>query len=244
VWRSPEEIIKIAFARSRVVLANEAHDGLRRCIRTRRIGMRMIQAASVLEVCHLAMEALWDPAITEHANRERRLPTVCKGYLAQPEMGELIQLALDLDWTLHSYEADLSHRPPGLDDFSIEATNWREQQQANNIAHALAELPVETRLLVWCGNHHLARRPLAAWRPMGSLLAGACGVEPFAIDQAATVRMDRIGNRAAHPAIAAYAGTLEEFGGTAGFLAEDAPPGWPRPHFADAYLLSTDNELS
>ena len=41
-----------------------------------------------------------------------------------------------------------------------------------------------------------------------------------------------------------FAPALESLGGTAGFLAEDAPPGWPARGGVDAFLLSTDNALS
>ena len=43
---------------------------------------------------------------------------------------------------------------------------------------------------------------------------------------------------------AEFAETLHELGGTAGFLAQEAPPGWPCVDLADAFLLSTDNELA
>jgi hypothetical protein len=36
IWRSPEEIVEIAFQRASVVMMNEAHSALQRCIRTRK----------------------------------------------------------------------------------------------------------------------------------------------------------------------------------------------------------------
>lgn len=44
-WCSPEELIHIGFTHSRVVLMNEAHNGLQRCIRARQIGQRIISTA-------------------------------------------------------------------------------------------------------------------------------------------------------------------------------------------------------
>ena len=44
-WRPVEELIQWGFAQAPVVMANEAHSGLARCIRTRQIGVRMVRAA-------------------------------------------------------------------------------------------------------------------------------------------------------------------------------------------------------
>jgi hypothetical protein len=150
-WRTVEELIEIGFQRSRVVMMNECHDAWFRCIRTRRIGQRILPAAHQLGVRHLAMEALY-PSAVEEANKSRRLPPDAWGYLAQPEMRTFIQSALDLGWTLIAYEADSAQEPAGLNE--REKNNWREEQQASNLIEALARLPEEARLLVWCGNNH------------------------------------------------------------------------------------------
>jgi hypothetical protein len=39
-WCSVEELTHWAFSQSPVVMANEAHNGLARCVRTRRVGVR------------------------------------------------------------------------------------------------------------------------------------------------------------------------------------------------------------
>jgi len=46
-WRSPEELVEIGFARSRLVMVNEAHNGWLRCVRNRRIGTRVLPMAHV-----------------------------------------------------------------------------------------------------------------------------------------------------------------------------------------------------
>jgi hypothetical protein len=56
-WRPVEDIIRWGFAQAPVVMANEAHNGWARCIRTREIGVRMIRAAHEAGVRRLAMEA-------------------------------------------------------------------------------------------------------------------------------------------------------------------------------------------
>ena len=57
-WRPVAELTRWGFAHAQVVMANEAHDGLRRCVRTREVGIRMIRAAHQAGVRRLAMEAL------------------------------------------------------------------------------------------------------------------------------------------------------------------------------------------
>src|SRR5512134_2196611 len=105
VWRSPEEIVEIAFRRAPVIMMNEAHAELKRCIRTRQIGKRILPVAHQAGVRHLAMEALF-PKFAEQSNRTRGLMEISSGYLSQPEMRDFIQTALDLGWTLLPYESD------------------------------------------------------------------------------------------------------------------------------------------
>src|SRR6266508_2827553 len=156
VWRSPEEIVEIGFQRASVVMMNEAHSGLKRCIRTRQIGQRILPVAHQAGVRHLAMEALSLPLIADRCNNSRSAPVYQTGALAQPEMREFLQAALDLGWTLISYEANISESsteqkinlPKSTDtkkqlESSIrEYTNWREEQQALNLIAALKSLPM------------------------------------------------------------------------------------------------------
>lgn len=87
--KSPEELIQIGFSRSPVVMVNEAHDGMTRSIRTRRVGTQMVISAHSLGVRRLAMEALWDREIVDQANAERILPPMAGGYGDHPEMRAL-----------------------------------------------------------------------------------------------------------------------------------------------------------
>jgi hypothetical protein len=52
-------LIEHGFGCSRLVLMNEAHDELTRCVRTREVGRALLRVAHGLGVRHLAMEALW-----------------------------------------------------------------------------------------------------------------------------------------------------------------------------------------
>jgi hypothetical protein len=210
--RTPEELLAIGLSRSRVVMMNEAHSGMKRCIRTREIGRRILPVAHEVGVRHLAMEALYGP------------------YLTQPELQALIDDAEELGWRLIPYEVN-----------QLMSSNEREEGQARNLASALAQLPPETPILVWCGIGHLWKEPpRAEWIPMACRFWEMTGIEPFSIDQTVTVEFDPDTTSAWHRLRLQEARRLEALGGTAGFLIGDSPI--PRAG-VDAVLLSTENAL-
>ena len=55
-WRPVEDLIRWGFGHAPVVMANEAHSGLARCVRTREVGVRMVRVAHEAGVRRLAME--------------------------------------------------------------------------------------------------------------------------------------------------------------------------------------------
>jgi hypothetical protein len=222
-------------------MMNEAHNGLRRSIRTRQVGRRVLIPAHDAGVRHLAMEAL-HPRFAAEANETRVVPPAADGYLAQPEMRDLIAAALDLGWTLIAYEVDMRSKPRDLDRHGWEETNWREDQQARKLVSALRALADPQRLLVWCGNGHLTKRVVQEWRPMGLRFRELSGLEPFAIDQIDSVRLGDY-EPFATAWVEAYESELAARGGTAGFLAEDAPEGWATVDNADAFVISLDNAI-
>jgi len=246
-WRSPAELVEDGLSRSRLVLMNEAHDGYRRCIRTREVGRSILPVAHDLGVRHLGMEAL-DPAIAAQANTARVLPVGLGAYLGQSDMRALVNATLDLGWTLHAYEADFAVWPHGAGPEDDAAVNWREDQQARNLAAVVQGLPKSERVIGWCGNGHLTRRELAVsvngetrtWTPMGSLVEHYCDIRPYAIDQAVSVSF----NGQVHEWLGPFAEFLRRHGGTAGFLADETPDdlAWLGGN-ADAYLLSLENAL-
>jgi hypothetical protein len=210
--RTPEELLSIGFSRSRVVMMNEAHSRMKRCIRTREIGRRILPIAHEVGVRHMAMEALYGP------------------YLTQPELQALIDDAEGLGWRLIPYEVS-----------QLMSSNEREEGQARNLASALAQLPPETPILVWCGIGHLWKEPpREEWIPMACRFWEMTGIEPFSIDQTVTVEFDPDTTSAWHRLGLKEARRLEALGGTAGFLIADSP--LPRAG-VDAVLLSTENAL-
>jgi hypothetical protein len=67
-------------------------------------------------------------------------------------------------------------------------------------------------------------------------------IEPFAIDQASTVRFWD-SEPDAKKWVDAYRGEIHALAGVAGFLREDAPNDWPSTNVADAFLLAFENDL-
>jgi hypothetical protein len=212
--RTPEELLAIGFTRSRVVMMNEAHNGMQRCVRTRDVGVRLLPVAHAAGVGHLAMEALGGP------------------YPTQPDLRRLVNEAEELGWRLIPYEARR---------LAPDTTN-REEQQAQNLFAAFAALPRDAPLLVWCGWGHLYKQGLmgSGERPMAAQFWELSGIEPFSIDQTVTVEAGPHRNPRWHQLAQAKKWRLEALGGTAGFLVEDSPIPWP---WVDAVLLSTQNTL-
>jgi hypothetical protein len=242
-WCSVEDLTQWGFSQSPVVMANEAHSGLARCMRTREVGVRIIQAAHQAGVRRLAMEALPWPA-DDSPGPMRDIPPGAGGYLVQPDMRRLIATALELGWSLWAYEAAVD---PGKDQaelLSVEFTNWREREQAGNLCQLLAAAPGK-QLLVWCGNSHASRQADSEWVPMGYHFAAMSGIQQFVIDQAVTIDFTGDGPQPwVRQLLAGLSVTLGAHGGTAGILRDQAPrplDSWPG---VDAVVISTENELT
>lgn len=240
-WRAPEELVQIGFRRSRVLMMNEAHDGPRRCIRTREVGISIIPAAHAAGARYLAMEAL-TPDFATIANRDRKLPShkpAYGAYLDQPEMREFMQSALSRGWELIAYEAD-PLAPTTVAD-PLAQLNWREEQQGRKLTEAVKVLRQDARVLVWCGWSHLSQSAAGGFRPMGLQFAQMSGIRSFAIDQTASVATStQPGNG---EIVRKFKGDLDNFGGTAGFLVEEGPAEFRGRKDADAFIISTQNAL-
>ena len=243
-WRPVEDLVRWGFGHAPVVMANEAHDGLTRCVRTREVGVRMVRAAHEAGVRRLAMEAL-PYRRGEPKGPILAMPADTGGYLAQPDMQRLIGAALDLGWTLWAYEAviEITSDTDQEHLLSMEFTNWREREQAAKLGRLLDAAPGEP-LLVWCGNSHASKVEHEKWIPMGSHVRDMSGVDPFVIDQDVTVDFGRGPQPWVQELLASLSDILAAHGGTAGILRDQAPPpldGWAG---VDALVVSTDNEMT
>lgn len=236
-WKTPEELMRFGFVNSRVVMMNEAHAGFLRSVRTRDLGRRLLPEAYGAGARYFAMEALLPETVAE-SNRMRKVPAqAIDAYLVQPEMRELVQQALDLGFRLLAYEADVRRRPEGLD---LDAqNNWREEEQARNLASHLSQLEPDARVLVWCGNGHLYEGQFGSWIPMGVHLRRMSGVDPFTIDQTRTVDFP---GRVRAPEEDELVAAASQNGGVVGLLAVDAGPSL-RSLGVDAFIGSVDNAM-
>ncbi len=243
-WRPVEDLVRWGFAHAPVVMANEAHNGLARCVRTREVGVRMIRAAHEAGVRRLAMEALHWPA-RDVPGPITAIPGDESGYLAQPEMRRLIGTALDLGWSLWAYEAvfEITADTDQARLLSMEFTNWREREQAANLGRLLDAAPGEP-LLVWCGNGHATKEKCEDWVPMGWHFREMSGVDPFVIDQTVTVDFGEEGRQWVRELLASLSDILAAHGGTAGILRDQAPPPLDDRAGVDALVVSTDNEMT
>jgi hypothetical protein len=243
-WCSVEELVRWGFRHAPVVMANEAHNGLARCIRTRETGIRMIRAAHGAGVRRLAMEALPWPA-RDVPGPIRAVPAQAGDYLAQPDMRRLIAAALELGWSLWAYEAVFEvTADTGPAKFrNMEFTNWREREQAANLCR-LATAATAEPLLVWCGNSHASKSIVGDWTSMGWHFRAMSGIDPFVIDQNVTVTFDGQPQQWVQPLLAELGETLAAHDGTAGILRDQAPAPLDSWHYADAVVVSTENTLT
>jgi hypothetical protein len=242
-WCSAEELVRWGFAQAPVVVANEAHNGLARCERTREVGVRMVRAAHETGVRRLAMEALPWPS-GDAPGPIQAIPPDQGGYLAQPDMRRLITTALELGWSLWAYEAQfkITADTDPAERLSMEFTNWREREQARNLCRVLAAAPAEP-LLVWCGNGH-ASKEMHEWVPMGWHFRAMSGTDPFVIDQTVTVVFEGHPHPWVQPLLASLGETLAAQGGSAGILREQASPPLNGRTDVDAVVVSTQNTLT
>ncbi len=241
-WRSVEELTGWGFAQGPVVMANEAHSGLARCIRTRDVGVRMIRAAHQAGVRRLAMEALPWPA-PDTPGPIAAIPPVPGGYLAQPDMRRLITAALEQGWSLWAYDDQPPAGTSQAEMLTMEYTNWREREQARNLCQLRAAAPAEP-LLVWCGNGHLHKEAMGDWVPMGWHFRALSGTDPFVIDQTVTVTFRGEPRPWVPDLLAALGQTLAAHGGTAGILRDHAPAPLNTRPGVDAIVVSTENALA
>jgi hypothetical protein len=189
------------------------------------------------------MEALPSPA-NDAPEPIRDIPSRDGGYLAQPDMRRLITTALELGWSLWAYEARIEFRKEKAELLSLEFTNWRESEQANNLCQIVAAAP-EDPILVWCGNGHADREGGDGWIPMGHHFAVTSGIQQFVIDQTVTVDFTGQGpDPWVRDLLAELEGTLAACGGCAGILREQAPLPLDCRLGVDAVVVSTENELT
>jgi hypothetical protein len=96
----------------------------------------------------------------------------------------------------------MDHAPAALVEQGLMSqafTNWREVEQARNLAAVLAGLAPDDRLLVWCGNSHASKMAHDDWTSMGYEFAALVAEGAFVIDQAVTVAFPDLEQRPGGP---------------------------------------------
>src|SRR5262249_28121753 len=232
-WRSPKEIVREGSRLSRVGMMNEARSGLRRSERTRRVGARIMHMARACGATLLAVEALGPPGGTA--------PT--GGVLSQPDMIAILDEAQLQGFEVSGYDVNERDVPVRLRTKfkSPGYTNWRDGQQAANLARLFDALPEGAGMLVWCSGLHHAKARFMAYQPMGWRFMQMTRVTPFAIDQ--TVGGDFPGQRTERwPALNGAACKVIERSGERDYIWEE---GLPRLSAGcDAWILSLDNRVT
>lgn len=256
---STETIAREAAQASRVVMMNEAHDGMLRSVRTREVGLQLLPVFHEAGVRVLALEALPEEVAVELNKRKAFSEKDYGGYLDQPDLRLLVNKALELGWAVEGYDVSVKDEEirygeeywlkEGGRELSLlfENVQWRETVQAQKLAKLTKKYSTR-KILVWAGNGHIVEGPIpvsggtyAGLEQDGELemMAAAfrrlTGIDPFTIDQTITVNWSHQ-NHKPHRLLEKYSESLGQFGHTAGFLK-------PKDLPYDAVIISTLNEL-
>ena len=176
-----ETIVKLAEGR-RVLMLNEEH----RSSRERAFANELLVPLKEAGFTHLALETIGEETA---ALEERKYPLMNDGfYTRDPVLGDLVRRALELGMGIVAYEADMSKMPASVDRSNpIAPTNWRENEQATNLANFVKDNP-EARVVVWSGRHHMSEDAAEAggggqtWTPMGGIFKNISGIDPLTVD--------------------------------------------------------------
>ena len=174
-----DTILKLAEGR-RVLMLNEEH----RSSRERAFANELLEPLRKAGFTHLSLETIGGDL---DALNERKYPLIGNGvYTQDPILGDLVRRAAEMGMGIVAYEADMRQAPQGQDSMGMAVTNWRERQQAENLAAFLEENP-EARLIVWSGRHHMSEREEEgaageSWTPMGGIFREITGIDPLTVD--------------------------------------------------------------
>lgn len=231
------EIVERAKA-TRVVILNETHDNPR----DRAFVLAVAEALRPLGYTHYAAETLNNgPNDEQTAERLRQLtddgyPRRGTGtYSTEPMFGWLLRSAVRLGYQPVAYEFVLP--PDGWQTYSAlpreGQIDYREREQAANLARAIAAAGPDAKFLIHVGYSHAAERPIgppgqqSEW--MAARLARLTGINPLTIDQTG---LSEFADRSLHAALA------PRLGGRPGvFLANG------RPVLVGAYAEAIDLQV-
>ena len=209
---------------TRIVILNETHDNPR----DRAFVLAVAEALRPLGYTHYAAEAL-NNGLNDEQTAERLGRLTAEGYprrdtgtyLSDPMFGWLLRSAVRLGYRPVAYEFVLP--PDGWQTYSALPREgqiaYREREQANNLARAIAAAGPEAKFLIHVGYSHAAERPIGPpgqqeeW--MAARLARLTGIDPLTIDQTG---LSEFADRSLHAAL------VPRLGGRPGVFLANARP--------------------
>lgn len=164
------DYLKETASKEKVIIINEAHHQPYHRIFT----IKLLKTLYEKGFRYFGAETLssWDTLLNK-----RKYPIQNTGYYTrEPLYADLIRTALDLGYTVFSYETN-SIRPDSA------GINFREIEQAKNIKKVMTTNP-DGKFLIHCGYDHLVETDYPGWgKAMAGRLTEITGVNPFTIDQ-------------------------------------------------------------
>ena len=163
-WR--QAISEIA-ARERIVIIMEAHNATQHREWIEQTLLIFYDAG----FRHYAAETLHEAG---DALTERGFPVETTGvYVNDPRFGNLLRRAIELNYTIHEYEAVLATE-----------MSQREEQQAQTLANIIAANP-DGKIVIHAGFSHVFKQPVPnSGKWMAARLWEKTGIEPYSIYQA------------------------------------------------------------
>lgn len=160
-----EKFISFVARNYRVIMINEApNKGLHRAFM-----MSLLDDFYKKGFRYLAMEML-----NNNSNHSLdKLTSMTGNFSAEPVAGELIRYALDLGFTLISYEDTLAYK---------HSASIRDSIQASNIYQAI-RVDTSARIIVYASYGHIAEKGNEEYVPMGMAFKKISGIDPLTIDQ-------------------------------------------------------------
>ncbi|UTW57929.1 hypothetical protein KFE96_14000 [Kordiimonas sp. SCSIO 12603] len=129
---------------------------------------------------HIGYEALsWDFDFNLPLDKNKK----AQGYISEPLMAGSIRKAQRLGFKLFAYESN--SKAPETDDWKVK-TDFRETEQAQNVAAYIETIPNEEKIILWAGWQHISKKWDAkdffaeAW--MAARLETTHGVPVYSVD--------------------------------------------------------------
>ena len=161
---------------SRVLAFNESHTSLEQ----RLFLYQNLEALWEAGYRHIGYEALpWSFDFNLPLDQKEK----AQGYILEPILSGSIRKAQKLGFKLFAYEAN--RKAPVTDDWKVK-TDFRETEQARNVAEYIANIPESEKVLLWAGWRHISKKwdanDMSAEAWMAARLEVTHGVSVYSVD--------------------------------------------------------------